>query len=103
MIHQDNTSTIMLVTKGGGKLRTNAIKGVILEGYENEDYDFDYVNTDGMTADVQTKPMQGTKYLKHSKTLLNDGATIRMQMKSAGVRWINRACGVGRACECSRK
>jgi len=80
-----------------------AIKGVILEGYENEDYDFDYVNTDDMTADVLTKPMQGMKYHKHSKALLNDGATIRMQMKSAGVRWFNRACRVGRTCECSRQ
>jgi len=62
MIYQDNTSTIILVTKGGGKLRNKTMRvkqAVILEGFKNGDYEFKYVQTDYKVADVFTKPLMG--------------------------------------------
>jgi len=58
LIFQDNTSTITLVTKGGGKMRNKTMRvkqAVILEGFKNGDYEFKYVPTEDMVADIYTK------------------------------------------------
>jgi len=72
-ILQDNTSTISLVTQGGGKLRTRhmrARKGVVLEGYEDEAYDITYIATDEMKADMFTKPIDGWKFGAFSEAIM---------------------------------
>jgi hypothetical protein len=89
LIYQDNTSTITLVTKGGGKMRTKhmrALKASVLEGYEKGDYDFEYISTNDMVADVLTKPQSGEKHHKFSNVLLGR-SNSKMRMKPAGVRW----------------
>jgi len=85
LIFQDNTSTITLVTKGGGKMRNKTMRvkqAVILEGFKNGDYEFEYVHTDFMVADVLTKALSGMKY-HHFKNALLKGAS---EIKAAGVR-----------------
>jgi len=85
LVHQDNTSTITLVTKGGGKMRNKTMRvkqAVILEGYTNKDYDIDYVHTDSMIADMFTKPLSGMKYHRFKRVLLG----YDQESKAAGVR-----------------
>jgi len=85
LIYQDNTSTITLVTKGGGKMRNKTMRvkqAVVLEGYENHDYDFKYIPTEQMLADVFTKPLSGMKYHRFKKDLLGHG----QESIAAGVR-----------------
>ena len=59
---QDNTSTISLITEGGGKYRNKYMRvrqQVVLEMVRNEDIFVRYVPTQDMLADVCTKPLQG--------------------------------------------
>lgn len=67
VILQDNTSTITLVTKGGGKYRNKYMK--VRQGYVKERVDFgditlQHLPTTMMLADVLTKPLQGELYRK---------------------------------------
>jgi hypothetical protein len=75
LVYQDNTSTITLVTEGGGKMRTKhmrALKASVLEGYEEKEYDFKYISTNDMVADILTKPQSGMKHHKFSNILLGN-------------------------------
>lgn len=72
-IYQDNTSTITLITKGGGKMRNKnmrAKQAVILEGYHNKDYDIKYIKTEDMLADVNTKAITGFKFHRFTRWLM---------------------------------
>jgi hypothetical protein len=103
LIYQDNTSTITLVTTGGGKMRTKhmrALKASVLEGYEKKEYDFKYISTDDMVADLLTKPQSGAKHHKFSNALLG---IVSSRMKAAGVRWNIRACEPNGICGCSKQ
>jgi len=85
LVHQDNTSTITLVTQGGGKMRNKTMRvkqAVILEGYINKEYDIDYVQTDYMIADMFTKPLSGMKYHRFKRIVLG----YDQESKAAGVR-----------------
>jgi len=85
LIFQDNTSTITLVTKGGGKMRNKTMRvkqAVILEGFKNGDYEFEYIQTDYMVADALTKAVSGMKYHRFKNALLKGASEI----KAAGVR-----------------
>jgi len=86
LIFQDNTSTITLVTKGGGKMRnkTMRVKQAVmtLEGFKNGDFEFEYIQTDHIVADVLTKPLSGMKYHRFKNALLKGASEI----KAAGVR-----------------
>ena len=85
LIFQDNTSTITLVTKGGGKMRNKTMRvkqAVILEGFKNGDYEFKYVPTEDMVADIYTKALSGMKYYRF-KRIIMDGD---QESKAAGVR-----------------
>jgi len=88
LIFQDNTSTITLVTKGGGKMRNKTMRvkqAVILEGFKNGDYEFEYVPTEDMIADMFTKPLSGIKYYRFKKVVMIGG----QESKAAGVRRIS--------------
>jgi len=85
LIFQDNTSTITLVTKGGGKMRNKTMRvkqAVILEGFDNGDYDFEYVPTEDMVEDIYTKPLSGMKYYR-CKIIIMKGDH---ESKASGVR-----------------
>ena len=61
-LHQDNTSTITLVTKGGGKYRNKylrARRAAAEELVASGDARVSYLPTGGMLADHLTKPLQG--------------------------------------------
>ena len=67
LIYQDNTSTITLITKGGGKMRNRTMRvkqAVILEGFQHHEYDFKYVQTDYMV---------GFKYYRFKKVIMGYG------------------------------
>ena len=73
LIFQDNTSTITLVTKGGGRMRNKTLRvkqAVILEGFKNGDYDFEYVPTENMVADIYTKALSGIKYYRFKRIIM---------------------------------
>ena len=84
LIFQDNTSTITLVTKGGGKMRNKTMRvkqAVILEGFKNGVYDFEYVPTENMIADIYTKALSGFKYYRFKRIIMG-----MQESKAAGVR-----------------
>ena len=83
LIFQDNTSTITLVTKGGGKMRNKTMRvkqAVILEGSQNGDYEMKYVPTEDMVADIYTKPLSGFKFYRFMKIIMGI-----QESKAAGV------------------
>ena len=62
---QDNTSTLSLVTKGGGKYRTKYLRvrrEFIKERADEGSIQLEYLPTKMMLADALTKPLQGTLY-----------------------------------------
>jgi hypothetical protein len=62
VVFQDNTSTISLVTKGGGKPRTKHMRvrqQLVKEKFDHKEIDIQYVKTREMLADVLTKPLGG--------------------------------------------
>ena len=93
-VFQDNTSTISLVTQGGGKLRTKhmrARKGIVLEGYEKDMYNIKYIPTDEMIADMLTKSLDGWKFNTFCKMIMrgiddNIANGCCEQIDTAGVR-----------------
>ena len=102
LIYQDNSSTITLVTEGGGKFRNKhmrALKAVVLDGYERKDYIIEYIKTEEMIADVLTKPLEGYKYYKFTKDMMSSDTIKAMRTQAAGVRWTSRACDPNRACQ----
>jgi hypothetical protein len=65
VVFQDNTSTISLVTKGGGKPRTKHMRvrqQLVKEKFDHKEIDIQYVKTREMLADVLTKPLGGELY-----------------------------------------
>jgi hypothetical protein len=106
IIFQDNTSTIKLVTTGGGKFRNKhlrAQKGVLLEGYTTGRFLVEYINTERMIADMFTKPLEGYKFYKFMRAIMGDRSEIINRISAAGVRENNRACDPSRACKCTKK
>jgi len=64
-IFQDNTSTITLVTKGGGKYRTKYLRvrqAFVKECYEAGTVTIHYLPTARMLADMLTKALQGVLF-----------------------------------------
>ena len=64
-IYQDNTSTITLVTKGGGKYRTKYMRvrqGFVQERYAAGEVAIVYMPTGRMLADALTKALQGAVF-----------------------------------------
>ena len=64
-LHQDNTSTITLVTKGGGQYRTKYMR--VRQAHTKElsdagDVVISYLPTGRMLADMLTKPLQGAVF-----------------------------------------
>ena len=65
MVMQDNTSTISLVTKGGGQYRTKYMRvrqSFVKERVDCGDVAVTHCATLKMLADVLTKPLQGQLY-----------------------------------------
>ncbi len=74
MVYQDNTSTISLVTKRGGKPRTKYMKvhqEVVKEKVGKGDIRIEYIKTSMMFADILTEPMNGVKLHNFVRALLN--------------------------------
>ncbi len=64
-IFQDNTSTISLVTKGGGQVRTKYMRvrqAFVKERAEAKDVIITYLESGSMIADILTKPLQGNLF-----------------------------------------
>jgi len=59
-----------------------AKQAVILEGFQNDDYEFEYIQTDFMVADMFTKPLSGMKYYRFKRVIMGNG----QESKAAGVR-----------------
>jgi hypothetical protein len=75
VIFQDNTSTISLVTKGGGKQRTKHLRvrqQLVKEKYDMKEVKIEYVKTQEMLADLLTKPIQVEHFQQMTKLLLGD-------------------------------
>ena len=72
-VHQDNTSTITLVTKGGGQYRSKYMRvrqAFVQERCEAGEVEVSYLPTGQMIADTLTKALQGAvfKYLTRRLT-----------------------------------
>jgi hypothetical protein len=79
-VHQDNTSTITLVTKGGGQYRTKYLRvrqAFVQERFKNREAEVSYLETGLMIADTLTKPLQGAvfKFMTRRLTGCHTGAT----------------------------
>uniref|UniRef100_UPI0026F06B80 Ty1/Copia family ribonuclease HI n=1 Tax=Phenylobacterium aquaticum TaxID=1763816 RepID=UPI0026F06B80 len=64
-IYQDNTSTITLVTKGGGKYRTKYMRtrqAFVKERCDAGEVSVEYLPTQKMIADMMTKALQGVLF-----------------------------------------
>jgi hypothetical protein len=64
-VMQDNTSTITLITKGGGKYRNKYLRvrqASVKDQVDSGDLAVEYVPTGRMLADVLSKPLQGTLF-----------------------------------------
>ena len=76
MLFQDNTSAILLAKNGrdsAGK-RSRHIDAryfFIKDCYERGELDIEYCPTDEMIANYMTKPLQGEKFYKFRKMILN--------------------------------
>ena len=65
VVYQDNTSTITLITQGGGKFRNKYMRvrqHVLLDLVKKKDVCVRYVTTKDMIADICTKPLQGDHF-----------------------------------------
>jgi len=56
-------------------------QAVILEGFQNGEYDFEYIQTDFMAADMHTKALSGMKFYRFKKIVMGI-----QESKAAGVR-----------------
>jgi hypothetical protein len=72
VVHQDNTSTITLVTKGGGQYRTKYLRvrqAFVQERVQQGEVTIQYMPTARMLADILTKPLQGTLFRELSRRI----------------------------------
>jgi hypothetical protein len=77
LVHQDNTSTISLVTKGGGKPRSKYMKVRIehvKERLGTSEVEIVYTPTKSMIADILTKPLSGELFHNLVRLLLDNVA-----------------------------
>jgi hypothetical protein len=64
-VFQDNTSTISLVTKGGGQARTKYMKvrqAFVKERFDAKEILITFLESGKMKADILTKPLQGNLF-----------------------------------------
>ena len=76
IIYQDNKSTILLATNGresaGKRLRHLNIKYFyVTDKIQNKEVEIKYCPTDDMIGDYNTKPLQGSKFVKFKKSIMN--------------------------------
>jgi hypothetical protein len=75
IVHQDNQSTILLAEKGrsvSGRTRHVSIRYFFIkDNIDRKEVVVQYTNTNDMVADFFTKPLQGSLFDKHRKTILN--------------------------------
>ena len=65
VVYQDNTSTISLVTKGGGQYRNRYMRvrqAFLQERVQEREAEIRYLETGNMKADMFTKPLQGALF-----------------------------------------
>ena len=77
IIYQDNKSTIQLAENGhhsaGKHSRHLNIKYFyITDKLEQKEMEIQYCPTDDMVADYNTKPLQGNKFRKFKRMIMND-------------------------------
>jgi hypothetical protein len=75
-IYQDNTSAILLEKNGveSSSKRTRHINiryYYIKDCFDKRQLDIKYCTTDDMLGDFPSKPLQGKKFIKHRKTIMN--------------------------------
>ena len=76
---QDNTSTISLVTKGGGSMRNKHLRSKqawIRERVQKKELEIRYLGTKMMIADALTKPLQGELFRDHARRLLGTASHV---------------------------
>jgi hypothetical protein len=76
IIYEDNTSTIHMANSGkGGKTGNTRHINVRFffckENIDNGEIEVRYISTEEQRADLLTKPLQGSLFLRHRSTLLN--------------------------------
>ena len=77
IVYQDNKSTILLAENGrlsaGKRSRHLNIKYFyITDQLERKEMEIEYCPTDDMIGDFNTKPLQGSKYMKFKRMILNE-------------------------------
>ena len=77
IIYQDNKSTILLAKNGrqsvGKQSRHLNIKYFyITNQLERKEVEIQYCPTDDMVADFNTKPLQGSKFVKFKRMIMNE-------------------------------
>ena len=77
IVYQDNKSTILLAESGwlsaGKRSRHLNIKYFyITDQLERKELEIEYCPTDDMIGDFNTKPLQGNKYTKFKRMILNE-------------------------------
>ena len=77
IVYQDNKSTILLAKNGrhstGKRSRHLNIKYFyITDQLERKELAIEYCPTDDMVADYNTKPLQGSKFMKFKRTIMNE-------------------------------
>jgi hypothetical protein len=83
-VKQDNTSTISLVTKGGGQYRSKYMKvrqAFVKERVDCGEIKVEYLSTKMMLADAMTKPLQGELFRVMTSSISG------MTLNATGVRW----------------
>ena len=96
---QDNTSTISLVTKGGGTWRSKYMRvrqASIKERLDNGDFVVEYTPTGSMIADVLTKPLSGELF-RTMRRYITGGGSKEDPSVSTGVRLSGRNGDSGKA------
>jgi hypothetical protein len=74
MVYQDNTSVILLVTVGGGIMRTNHMRirmYLVMEALKEGKIKVEYVHTSEMFADGLTKVLDGADFDSFANRALN--------------------------------
>ena len=73
VIFQDNTSTITLVTQGGGKSRNKHLRARqawVKERHDKKEIKIVHTGTHNMIADALTKPIQGELFRKYVRQIM---------------------------------
>jgi hypothetical protein len=77
LVLQDNTSTISLVTKGGGKPRNKYLRVrqyLVKDRVDDREIEVRYVRTNKMLADVMTKPLKEEDFKWHIDRIMGSAA-----------------------------